>query len=332
MPPVIKLNPSIFEDKRDAHAVAWDEALRLWATDTGFEPEFEVTEDQRRFFAKTAYGDDPAAMKQTIVARIATFDTSVSDPTLEQVSETLRLLDSALEVFKDQPDGRTLTKMRDEVAKLAQESKLQSGNIPAGTPEESSNVPAQEPANPLETQSAMGGGDVDESVGYATAIIRENEGFRQKAYWDKAGKTWTVGHGLTVMPDGHKVGPRDSLSEDQSAAAVQAYVEKRLLPVAERHVPGWKALDPRLKAAMLDTAYNAGPGYLTPVKSPTMLKRLASGEDAARVIAEENATWTKSNGVEVAGLVNRRRKVKERLIDWYVRDRDKAAGGVAANP
>lgn len=281
--------------------------------------------------------DNRSAMRKTIVARIATFDTSIPNPTPEQVSETLRLLDSALEVFGDQPDGKTLRRIRDELAK----ERAPDGNIPAGQPvpepENARPVTApnraiaaeSEASGPLEVQSAMSGGDVDESVGYAMAVLKENEGFRPKAYWDKTGKTWTVGHGLTVMPDGRKVGPKDSLTEDESAAAMKDYVSKRLLPMAERHVPGWKALDPRLKAAMLDTAYNAGPGYFS-VKSPTMLKRLASGEDAAKVIAEENATWTKSGGVEVKGLADRRQRVKERLIDWYVRDRDKAAGGVAS--
>lgn len=339
----IVINPAVFQDKRDAMAVVVDEALRLWMESTGFQPDFEVTPDQQRFFDSTSYGDDPDAMKKTIVARIATFDTSVKDATPEQVAETLRLLDSALEVFGDQPDGKTLSKIRDELAKTVQDTRqAPDGNIPADSAEIPANVPAQEPVapeeavaaesstnSPLEVQSAMGGGDVDESVGYAMAVLKENEGFRPEAYWDKTGKTWTVGHGLTTMPNGRKVGPKDRLTEDESAAAMKDYVSKRLLPAAERHVPGWKALDPRLRAAMLDTAYNAGPGYFS-VKSPTMLKRLASGEDAAKVIAEENATWTKSGGVEVKGLADRRQRVKERLIDWYVRDRDKASGGLAA--
>lgn len=41
---------------------------------------------------------------------------------------------------------------------------------------------------------------------------------------------------------------------------------------------------------------SVGPGYFR-VKSTAMLKRLASGEDPAAVIAEENATRTKSGGV-----------------------------------
>ena len=339
MPGVIKINPDLFSDKRDAHAVAWDEALRLFMEDTGFEPEFDITPEQEKFFASTSYGDDPEAMKKTIVARIATFDTSIKSPTPEQVAETIRLLESAIEVFDGQPDGETLKAMRAELESANKDTgrpvaqtvaQAPAGNIPAETPASGPDVPGREPAAPEETQSAMGGGDVDESVGLASAIIRGNEGFRRKAYWDEIGKKWTVGHGLTERADGRPVGPKDRMTENESGAAVRGYIKRRLLPAAEENVPGWKSMDPRLKAAMLDTAYNVGPGYFG-AKSPNMLGRLASGEDPAVVIAEENATWTKSDGVEVKGLAERRQRVKEKLIDWYVRDRGKAAGGVASN-
>lgn len=57
MPGVIKINPDLFSDKRDAHAVAWDEALRLFMEDTGFDPEFDITPEQEEFFRGTAYAE-----------------------------------------------------------------------------------------------------------------------------------------------------------------------------------------------------------------------------------------------------------------------------------
>lgn len=57
MPGSIVINPSVFEDKRDALAVAWDEALRLFMEDTKFEPEFEITPEQEKFFRGTAYAE-----------------------------------------------------------------------------------------------------------------------------------------------------------------------------------------------------------------------------------------------------------------------------------
>ena len=61
--------------------------------------------------------DSRSAMRKTIVARIATFDTSIPNPTPEQVKETIRLLDSAIELYKGSADGATLIKLRDELTK-----------------------------------------------------------------------------------------------------------------------------------------------------------------------------------------------------------------------
>lgn len=96
MPGVIKINPETFKDKRDALAVAWNEALRLFMEDTGFEPRFAVTPEQASFFKDTAYAQDEGSLRKTLAARIATRDTSVPAPTPEQVAETGRLLDAVL--------------------------------------------------------------------------------------------------------------------------------------------------------------------------------------------------------------------------------------------
>lgn len=55
---VIKVNPSVFTDKRDAHAVVVNEALRLFMEDSGFVPKFNVTPEQLEFFKGTAYVGD----------------------------------------------------------------------------------------------------------------------------------------------------------------------------------------------------------------------------------------------------------------------------------
>jgi hypothetical protein len=61
MPGVIKINPDVMNDKRDALAVAVNEALRLFMEDTGFTPVFDVTPEQLEFFKNTAYHPDNAA-------------------------------------------------------------------------------------------------------------------------------------------------------------------------------------------------------------------------------------------------------------------------------
>lgn len=96
--PRIVINPKVFEDKRDALCVAFNEAFRVVMEDNGFEPVSEPTDRQRRFFADTAYADDEVQLRRTILARIATLDTSVSDPTDEQLQETAEMLGMVMEV------------------------------------------------------------------------------------------------------------------------------------------------------------------------------------------------------------------------------------------
>lgn len=55
MPGTVKINPSVFTDKRDAVAVAVNEALRIFMEDSKFVPNFEVTPAQLAFFKDTAY-------------------------------------------------------------------------------------------------------------------------------------------------------------------------------------------------------------------------------------------------------------------------------------
>jgi hypothetical protein len=57
MPGQILINPDVINDKRDALAVAWNEALRILMEDIGFEPEFDITPEQEEFFRGTAYAE-----------------------------------------------------------------------------------------------------------------------------------------------------------------------------------------------------------------------------------------------------------------------------------
>ena len=72
----IILNPYSSLSKKQLGAVAENEALRLKMRQDKFVPEFEVTPDQVKFFEGTEYADDPTAMKQTILARVYSGDSS----------------------------------------------------------------------------------------------------------------------------------------------------------------------------------------------------------------------------------------------------------------
>ena len=95
--PRIVINPTTFKNQKDALCVAFNEAFRVVMEYIGFDPLSRPTHRQRRFFSDTAYSNDENMLRRTILARIATFDTSVKDPTDEQVEETVEFLQTVLE-------------------------------------------------------------------------------------------------------------------------------------------------------------------------------------------------------------------------------------------
>ena len=96
--PRIVINPSTFRNRKDALRVAYNEAFRIVMELNGFDPVSRPTERQRRFFADTAYSWNESMLRRTILARICTFDTSVDDPTNEQLEEAVEFLDSVMEI------------------------------------------------------------------------------------------------------------------------------------------------------------------------------------------------------------------------------------------
>lgn len=113
--PRIVINPSTFRNRKDALCVAWNERLRIWMEQQDFKPRSEPTPEQRDFFADTPYANDEVQMRRTILARIATLDTSIQEPTREQVSETLAVLQGFGET--ETPETR---READDLARLTQ--------------------------------------------------------------------------------------------------------------------------------------------------------------------------------------------------------------------
>ena len=164
--PRIVINPAVFEDKRDALCVAWDEAIRVAMESMGFEPQSEPTDRQRKFFSDTAYADDEVQLRRTILARIATFDTSVKDPTDDQLAETGSFLDAVLE-----SDWCKNEWERNCVYRLAEAVKASVGAEPVEPRPEP--VKPREP-EPLQSKAALGGGETEderkEGAGMKSAV------------------------------------------------------------------------------------------------------------------------------------------------------------------
>ena len=138
--PRVVINPQVMKDDRDALCVAFNESFRIIQEINGFDPVAEPTEKQRAFFADTAYRDDERMLRRTILSRICTFDTSVTDPTDEQLQEAVEFLDTVLEIGapQNQWEQRAVERIRTAISKA-----LESGErvpatqapVPDGSPE-----------------------------------------------------------------------------------------------------------------------------------------------------------------------------------------------------
>ena len=119
--PRVVINPSTFRNEKDSLCVAFNEAFRILMQVNGFDPVAEPTEKQRKFFSDTAYADDELQMRRTILARICTFDTSVTDPTDEQLQEAVEFLDTVMEIGapQDSSEQSAVRRIRDVLAKTA---------------------------------------------------------------------------------------------------------------------------------------------------------------------------------------------------------------------
>lgn len=80
----IVLNPYSALNIDERNAVARNEAARLYMRERNITPLFDVRPDQAAFFKGSAYENNPAAMRQTILARRISGDPSAGAPTEEQ--------------------------------------------------------------------------------------------------------------------------------------------------------------------------------------------------------------------------------------------------------
>lgn len=257
---VIKINPAVMSDKRDATATAWNEGLRLWMEDNGFEPQFEFTPEQQTFFAKTAYSQDASAMRKTIVARIATRDTSVPNPTPDQISETARLLSEV---------GDSIGKFNKDAGVVSALARDLQARAPAPEEVEEPEAPETEGTE----QMAQGAGDVQEvdllNNQMLARSLTETEGRYVGGYMDSASKSkpgvLTVGEGLTYVTD--EKGVRAPVTKewlaqfkdkDELDKALQTQNARFLLGVQKKLEPKLSQMDPATQALVANVAFNRG--------------------------------------------------------------------------
>lgn len=162
--PRVIINPAVMHDDRDAMCVAWNETFRILMEANGFDPQSEPTEKQREFFVDTAYANDERMLRRTILARICTFDTSVKDPTDEQLQEAVEFLDTVMEIGAPQNEWeqRSVQRIRDVLARTE------------GAPAAGGSAPKAQGDGGTGARALDAGGKTDEN-GFKEAARRERE-------------------------------------------------------------------------------------------------------------------------------------------------------------
>lgn len=129
-------------------------------------------------------------------------------------------------------------------------------------------------------------------------LIKEFEGLHLKSYLCPAGY-WTIGYGHTSMAGPPKVEAGMVISRDMADQILMADLSKFETGVTNLiRVP----LTQGQFDALVSFAFNCGLGAL---EKSTLLKRVNRGEHDR--VPAEFMKWTKARGVELKGLVRRRR-------------------------
>lgn len=129
-------------------------------------------------------------------------------------------------------------------------------------------------------------------------LIKDSEGLQLTAYKCPAG-VWTIGYGHT----GPDVRPGLTITPREATELLQADLLK-----FERAVSALVTItiNDNQFSALVSFAYNVGEGALA---RSTLLRHLNAGRIA--MAAQEFLRWTKAGGVELPGLVRRRRAERD---------------------
>lgn len=235
--------------------------------------------------------DSQDALRKTIVARIATFDTSIPEPTPEQVQETLRLLSLVMEAIGEQhQDFPLMQKLASAIAPNGNTTAPEPPNGPDKVPSGNTGPEVSE-----DTSSDLKGGNVMPKQSWSAAAMDylvKAEGFKPKAYPDPGGQTtrWAVGYGNQFHP-GQKVAVRpgdvvDKAKAKEYMADAMSYNVGRLRDsVGDKQ---WNAMTGGQKLALTSWAYNVGEKN---VRGSTLARRLQKGEAPGVVIPQELPKW-----------------------------------------
>lgn len=222
--PRVVINPTTFKNEKDGLCVAFNEAFRILMEVNSFDPVAEPTEKQREFFSDTAYADDELQMRRTILARICTFDTSVTDPTDEQLQEAVEFLDTVLEIGapQNQWEQRAVERIRTAIERSIGQPRTEEEN-----PKPPAEGPAVAAAGGGETEeealTRLAAGDTGKTLQEDTSTIEEREEFLEERGMDKSlAETGSMDTLIKMHEQRNGVPPADATQTRPDAPATDA--------------------------------------------------------------------------------------------------------------
>ena len=121
------------------------------------------------------------------------------------------------------------------------------------------------------------------------------------AYYDSAGKVWTIGWGNTYYQNGAKIKSGDSITKKQADDLVIFVVNQK--EKAIRSLVPYQKLKDNQYAALISITYNAGEGNF---KASSIDNLLNAGASDAEVSAKIQDSIVTASGIYNQGLKNRR--------------------------
>lgn len=117
----------------------------------------------------------------------------------------------------------------------------------------------------------------------ALDLIKEFEGFRDKAYPDPAsgGEPWTIGYGFTRL-DGHAVRQGQTISRAAADQLLIAMLKEAGSTLSQR-IPGWDEMHEKQQSCLMSFAWNLGLGFYGDDDNFHTISACLRGRDWARV-------------------------------------------------
>lgn len=98
---------------------------------------------------------------------------------------------------------------------------------------------------------------------FAIDLVKEFEGCSLQAYPDplSGGEPYTIGWGTTVYPDGRRVRPGETITQEDADKFLAITLQEHYWQPISGNIPHWSDMHPKMQSALCSFAYNLGADF-----------------------------------------------------------------------